>query len=55
MTFILWLRSLHGNKKFEIEGNCKNFKWEKNFLFPRVVFVILDFEEGRTRNYQRIR
>ena len=30
-------------------------KSEKIFHFARVVFVILDFEEGRTRNYQKTR
>ena len=40
MTFILGLTGLHGNKKFEIEGNFKSFKWEKKiFHFHQVVFV----------------
>ena len=55
MTLILGLRGHHGNTKFEIEGNFISFKWKKKFFyFPRVVFEILDFKEGRTRNYQKI-
>ena len=55
MAFILESMGLHGNKIFDIKGNFINFKLEKKILFPRVVFVIFDFKEGRTRNYQKIR
>ena len=34
MTFILESMGLHGNEKFEIEGNFICFKWEKNFSSP---------------------
>ena len=48
---ILGLRDLHGNKKFEIEGNFINFKLgDENFFFD-----VLDFEEGRARNFHKIR
>ena len=54
MTFILELMGgLHGNKIFEIEGNFNYENGKKNFHFPRVVFVILDFKEGRTRHFQK--
>ena len=39
---ILGLRGLHGNKKFEIEGNFINFKLGDEKFF----FDVLDFEEG---------
>ena len=32
MTFILGLKGLHENKKFEIEGNFISFKWEEKFV-----------------------
>ena len=39
MAFISGPRGLHGNKMFDIEDN----------------FQILDFKEGRTSNFQKIR
>ena len=50
MTFIL-----ESPWKQHIKGHFISFKWERNVHFLRVVFVIFDFEEGRTRNYQKIR
>ena len=38
MTFILKSMGLHGNKKFEIEGNFISFKREKNFSSPSSSF-----------------
>ena len=44
---------------FKIEMTCilesMGLHGEKNLNLPRVVFEILDFEEGRTRNCQKIR
>ena len=42
MTFILESMDLHGNKIFH-----KLQIGEKVFNLPRVVFDVLDFEEGR--------
>ena len=50
MTFILESMGLHTNKIFH-QLRIR----EKIFNLPRVVFEILDFQAGRTKNFQKMR
>ena len=42
-------------KNLKLKVNSLALNRRKNFFLPRVVFDVLDFEEGRARNFQKIR